>query len=136
MKEKWLYFVKHAEELTAIPDEMKEPEELVAAFAAAQKMAWSREELFEYDRRGIYIQDEREGCPECGWTKWTLRERGGGKMGPSKFESTWKGALGSPRFGQEARAAAREKRRVGHSRPGRAEEARGGAASASGHPGG
>ncbi len=59
VKEKWLYFVKHAEELTAIPDEMREPEELVAAFGAAQQMAWSREELDAYDMRGIYIQDER-----------------------------------------------------------------------------
>jgi len=32
---------------------------MVAAFDAAQQMAWSREELDAYDMRGIYIQDER-----------------------------------------------------------------------------
>ena len=59
MKEKWIYFVKHAEELTAIPEDLKAPPELVDALEAANRFGWTREELEAYEMRGVYIQDER-----------------------------------------------------------------------------
>jgi predicted transposase/invertase (TIGR01784 family) len=59
IKDKWIYFVKHAGTMTMIPHELEEPDELRVAFEAARQMKWSKEELEAYDARGIYIQDER-----------------------------------------------------------------------------
>lgn len=59
VKEKWIYFVKHAGDMTMIPKELKAPSELQEAFKAANRLSWSREELDAYDAKGILIQDER-----------------------------------------------------------------------------
>ncbi len=59
IKEKWLYFMKHAEELETVPGELREPSELAEAFESASRMTWNKEELNVYEVRGIYIQDER-----------------------------------------------------------------------------
>ncbi len=59
IKEKWIYFVKNAGNMTMIPKELNEPSELKEAFEAANQMSWSKEELEAYDNRGILIQDER-----------------------------------------------------------------------------
>ncbi len=59
IKEKWIYFVKNAGDMTMIPKELEEPVELKAAFEAANQMSWSKEELDAYDTRGMLIQDER-----------------------------------------------------------------------------
>jgi predicted transposase/invertase (TIGR01784 family) len=59
VKEKWIYFVKHAGSMKMIPRELQEPKELREAFESAKQMKWSKEELEAYDSRGIYIQDER-----------------------------------------------------------------------------
>jgi len=59
VKEKWIYFVKHAGDMEMIPKEMESPSELRKAFEAANQMTWTREELDAYDYKGMTIQDER-----------------------------------------------------------------------------
>jgi predicted transposase/invertase (TIGR01784 family) len=59
IKDKWIYFVKNAGTMTMIPHQLEEPMELREAFAVANQMSWSKEELEAYDARGIYIQDEQ-----------------------------------------------------------------------------
>jgi len=59
IKDKWIYFVKNAGNMTMIPHELEEPKELLEAFAVANQMKWSKEELEAYDALGIFIQDER-----------------------------------------------------------------------------
>ncbi|MGD2089757.1 MAG: Rpn family recombination-promoting nuclease/putative transposase [Candidatus Aminicenantes bacterium] len=78
IKEKWIYFVKNAGDMTMIPKELQEPKELRRAFETANQMSWSKEELDAYDARGIYIQDER------GRIEYALEE--GEKIGLEKGE--------------------------------------------------
>ena len=59
VKEKWIYFIKNAADLTIIPKEMEEPKEIREAFEVANQLGWTKEELDAYDKKGIYIQDER-----------------------------------------------------------------------------
>ena len=59
VKDKWIYFVKNASDMTIIPKEMQEPKEIREAFEAANRLTWSKEELDAYDDKGIYIQEER-----------------------------------------------------------------------------
>ncbi len=59
VKEKWIYFVKNAGDMTLIPKEMEEPGEIREAFEVANQLSWTKEELDAYDNKGIYIQDER-----------------------------------------------------------------------------
>lgn len=59
IKDKWIYFVKNASDLTIIPKEMEEPKEIRAAFEAANRLSWSKDELDIYDYIGMHIQDER-----------------------------------------------------------------------------
>ena len=59
IKDKWIYFVKNAGNMTMIPHELEEPIELREAFESAKQMKWSKEELEAYDALGIFIQDER-----------------------------------------------------------------------------
>ncbi len=60
VKDKWIYFVKHAGDMSVIPGEMSEPKEIREAFEAANKFTWSKEDLDAYDAKGIYIADERQ----------------------------------------------------------------------------
>ena len=78
IKDKWIYFVKNAGNMTMIPKELEEPKELREAFETANQMSWSKEELDAYDSRGIYIQDER------GRIEYALEE--GEKLGYEKGE--------------------------------------------------
>jgi len=59
IKDKWIYFVKNAADMTMIPPELEEPKELKKAFEVANRMSWTKEELDAYDAKGIFIQDER-----------------------------------------------------------------------------
>jgi predicted transposase/invertase (TIGR01784 family) len=59
VKEKWIYFVKNASDMTIVPKEMEEPKELREAFEVANQLSWTKEELDAYDDKGIYIQEER-----------------------------------------------------------------------------
>ena len=55
--EQWVYFIKHAEDLTMIPDPLAATPEIVAAFEAAEQHRWTQEELDVYD----YWQMEEAG---------------------------------------------------------------------------
>lgn len=56
--DKWVYFIKNAEDLDIIPHHAQELE-LQTAYQLAERMKWSREDLALYERRGIKMQDER-----------------------------------------------------------------------------
>ncbi len=59
VKEKWIYFLKHAAGLTEIPPQLQEPPELKEAFEAANQLAWTRKELDAYDYQGMLNQAQR-----------------------------------------------------------------------------
>ncbi len=59
LKEKWIYFLKHAAGLKEIPPQLQGPPELKAAFEAANQVTWTREELDAYDYRGMMNQAQR-----------------------------------------------------------------------------
>ena len=56
--EKWLFFLKHADELAVIPDNA-DTVALRAAYQIADQFGWTKEELEVYDYWGIKEQDER-----------------------------------------------------------------------------
>lgn len=56
--EKWLFFLKHADELHVIPDSA-DSVALRAAYDIANQFGWSKDELEVYDYWGIKEQDER-----------------------------------------------------------------------------
>lgn len=56
--EKWVYFLKHADELEVVPASA-DTDPLQAAYEVANTFGWSREELELYDYWGIRAQDER-----------------------------------------------------------------------------
>jgi len=56
--DKWIYFIKHADELAVIPANA-DAEPLREAYAAANTFSWTREELDVYDYWGMKAQDER-----------------------------------------------------------------------------
>lgn len=57
--DKWTFFLKHADELTFIPDYANEDEGLKVAFIEADKHSWSKEDLIAYDNASIAEQDKR-----------------------------------------------------------------------------
>ena len=59
LKDKWIYFVKNASNLEMVPRELEESKEIKAAFEVANRLSWTKEELDAYERKGIYIQDQR-----------------------------------------------------------------------------
>lgn len=55
----WLYFLKHAGSLAAVPDSLKEKQTILQAFEIANKANLTREELEDQEKREIFIQDQR-----------------------------------------------------------------------------
>ncbi len=47
--DKWVYFLKHAQELSFVPDEFKNIPAIADAFQIATQQAWNKEELEVYD---------------------------------------------------------------------------------------
>jgi len=56
--DKWLFFIKEAENLTLIPENIDD-EGLKAAYQDANKFYWGKEELAAYDYAAMREQDER-----------------------------------------------------------------------------
>lgn len=56
--EKWLYFIKHADDLEVIPEHVDNPA-LEQAYKLADQFGWSQEDLEAYEYRGMRMQDER-----------------------------------------------------------------------------
>jgi predicted transposase/invertase (TIGR01784 family) len=58
MLEKWVYFIKHAPDLSVVPASADTPP-LRAAYEVANRFGWSREEMELYDYWSMKEQDER-----------------------------------------------------------------------------
>ena len=56
--DKWIFFIKEAENLTVIPENVDD-EGLIEAYHDANKHAWEKEELEAYDYAAMREQDER-----------------------------------------------------------------------------
>jgi len=56
--EKWTFFIKHAEELEVIPENVDD-DGLMEAYKDADRHSWTKEELKSYDNASIAEQDER-----------------------------------------------------------------------------
>ena len=56
--EKWVHFIKEAENLDVIPENLDD-EGLAEAYADANKNTWTKEELAAYDHTAMREQDER-----------------------------------------------------------------------------
>ena len=56
--EKWTFFIKHAEELEVIPENVDD-DGLMEAYKDADRHSWKKEELIAYDNSSIAEQDER-----------------------------------------------------------------------------
>jgi predicted transposase/invertase (TIGR01784 family) len=74
--EKWLFFLKHADELDVIPDSA-DSVALRAAYHVADQFGWTKEELEVYDYWGIKAQDERGAVQYA----WKAGERTGERKG-------------------------------------------------------
>jgi predicted transposase/invertase (TIGR01784 family) len=57
--DKWLYFLKHAGSLAAVPKSLQSDSSIWQAFEIANKANLSREELDDQENREIFIQDQR-----------------------------------------------------------------------------
>ncbi|MDM8532659.1 Rpn family recombination-promoting nuclease/putative transposase [Anaerolineales bacterium HSG25] len=57
--DKWVYFIKHADDLEVIPSHAVGDSALESAYHAADQFGWNKKDLEAYDYRGIKIQDER-----------------------------------------------------------------------------
>jgi predicted transposase/invertase (TIGR01784 family) len=57
--DKWLYFIKSAPDLSAIPPVLAEEPAIAHAFGIANKAGLTPEELEDQERREIFIQDQR-----------------------------------------------------------------------------
>jgi predicted transposase/invertase (TIGR01784 family) len=62
--EKWVYFLKHAAQLDAVPANVQESS-LQAAYTQANAFGWSRDELEIYDYWSIKAQDARGGIEQA-----------------------------------------------------------------------
>ena len=58
LTEKWIFFIKNAENLEVIPENVDD-EGLREAYKDADKHSWKKEELIAYDNASIAEQDER-----------------------------------------------------------------------------
>jgi len=58
LAEKWIFFIKHANDLEVIPENI-EDEGLLEAYQDAEQYRWEREELIAYDNASIAEQDAR-----------------------------------------------------------------------------
>ncbi len=75
LTEKWLYFLRHAPDLSTIPSTMGNVVEIQQAFAMANQANLAREELDELEHQAIFIQDQRGAI-----TKATQQGRQAGRQ--------------------------------------------------------
>jgi predicted transposase/invertase (TIGR01784 family) len=57
IEDKWLFFLKYAKELTAIPEVIREAA-IREAFEMVNSLNWDKETMHWYTMRNIYVQDE------------------------------------------------------------------------------
>ena len=58
--DKWIYFFKHADDLTVIPQTLAEPQELREAFEVLEQHAWTREEVELYEYWQMHVAGRRD----------------------------------------------------------------------------
>jgi predicted transposase/invertase (TIGR01784 family) len=75
LTEKWIYFIKNAENLNVIPENIDD-EGLKSAYQEANKQTWTKEELEFYDY--IYMREEDERA------KWDSARKKAEKIGEEK----------------------------------------------------
>ena len=59
LTDKWIYFMKTAQALQSVPEELGNVEELKQAFKIANRANLNAQELDDLDKREIFIQDQR-----------------------------------------------------------------------------
>ena len=59
LADKWIYFLKHAKDLTVVPENMGAVGEIQQAFDIANRAGLSRDEIDLVDRQLMYLQDQR-----------------------------------------------------------------------------
>ncbi len=57
--EKWVYLLKHADEMKAVPRALQKPIELEAAMEVLEQGNWSKKELLAYERYWDYLRTQR-----------------------------------------------------------------------------
>ena len=57
--DKWLFFLKHADDLSVIPQSLADEPAIVQAFDIANRASWTKRELEDQERNEIAIQDQR-----------------------------------------------------------------------------
>lgn len=65
LTDKWIYFLKSARRLDAIPETMGEIPEIRKAFEVANQANLSREELEDLEKREIWIHDQRNAIKKA-----------------------------------------------------------------------
>jgi len=56
--DKWIYFIKYAQDLTLIPNEYENKKEFIEAFEVAKQTSWNRDELKVYEYMALKEFDE------------------------------------------------------------------------------
>jgi predicted transposase/invertase (TIGR01784 family) len=57
--DKWLYFLRHAKDVSVVPPTLKKVKEIEKAFATARESNLTKKELEIQERKEIYIHDQR-----------------------------------------------------------------------------
>lgn len=57
--DRWLYFLKTAGDLTAVPRALSDEPAIVRAFDLANAAAWTREELDDLEKRAMWLAEQR-----------------------------------------------------------------------------
>ncbi|MGK7873215.1 MAG: Rpn family recombination-promoting nuclease/putative transposase [Xenococcaceae cyanobacterium] len=65
LNDKWIYFIKTARTLKEVPEEMGEVPEIKKAFEIANQANLTREELEDFEKREIYIYDQRNAIKQA-----------------------------------------------------------------------
>ena len=87
--DKWIYFIKEAENLEVVPANVDD-EGLKAAYQDANKYAWTKEELIAYDYAAMRDQDERGKVELAVKRAVKLAEERGEKRGEKRGEEKTK----------------------------------------------
>jgi predicted transposase/invertase (TIGR01784 family) len=59
LADKWLYFLRHAKDVSVVPAELKKVKEISKAFETAKEANLTKKELEIQERKEIYIHDQR-----------------------------------------------------------------------------
>jgi predicted transposase/invertase (TIGR01784 family) len=97
--EQWLFFLKNARQLEAIPRGLEESPEIRAAFEIANEVNLSADELEELENREIFIHDQRNAIKLAlkqgeATGRATGREEGRGTTGDSEGTTGYAGGRG------------------------------------------